>query len=1154
MRKLILSVTFSLLSFIFFLVFFSSLVNASEPYFNANAVWIQDAGWPRLNPYILSKNLTKVIDDLTKNHIKYAIVMVGYYDGSSPNSTVLWQRTTTGGYMDGGPPNVTFYTSIVNALHAANITAIAWIEDTNGPIDVRPSNWNNLISQINLTLQWGFDGYSDDIETITGTWQDYINWLNNVTVWLHSLGKLSMPAVGYDWRMDTNPYLHVDYIVTMFYGPASLFDPSNPYSYEVEAYWQENFGMYGGRNNPPASPVILGIMNFYGNRYPLAWQLDRAGYLIKKYGAPQLKGFSLWLYEYMGTNPTDWGQWNYWITHVNTTYSPPLNILNITTSPMTGVPMMFEGTDLYKLPFEPFFSPKLEYLFNGTVSITAPSTAVQETHYVLFGDSDHTGGSMGYSVYTYAGGPYNLTSSASINSLYFYCKATGNVKVAIYNATKYHIEGWVGTDYHPYGLITKSNATPCVSNSWVLINVTPVTLPAGIYFIAIKGGTTGIIGASGVPPQPVGGDIYGYNQFITEDYNTAFKQIFPTVEGAMGEEPSVYVPTAPMILTNYNFSHWENGETALTRYVNANGNRTIIAYYTTEVSLRRISGKLTDKNNNPINAKIIVFQQGTDSIISSNQTDSQGNYDLTIPTGIYDIQFNLTNFFVKILSVNISQDLISPIKQITSEENKLTILLESNYSNRIKVYSLKKPLKVKLNETIPSWDYNETNKIININISVILAKSGYPSDIQEAINWIIANGGGTVYIPAGDWVINQSSGNAINIDLETLPEGAWLNIIGSESTTTTTTQNGVVITAPATILRQGVLPSGFFATFSIVGSNTSYPANFNYVRSKNKHIRISRLTILNYVTNDTPAANQNNAGIFLEYVDGFLIDNVFIDSNTNAGINVQASKGVIANCSITQYYHKVLGPMSGWGYGVAVFGNSQFWSSNLGTATWITNVDSIIGKYDWQGITIQYRNPQVILYNELYGTNYSEYYGSTNDISYTAGPVYIEDCFFDYTRHPVSSAQYGYYVLRNSVIKHPLGGLQSIDIHGRPFPSGRYAEIYNNILDNVVMGVAFRGGGGLVFNNTFINNIVDIQLANEYYNSSVYDPQYIDNVWIWDNNHIGTGSPLNVWANQNITPGINYFTDSWKGLINATNPSPPKPNYIPYPYPHPLRF
>ena len=59
--------------------------------------------------------------------------MVEYYDANLPTSEVLWQRTTTGGYMDANPPNVTFYTSVVNVLHAANITLIAWIENVHDP-------------------------------------------------------------------------------------------------------------------------------------------------------------------------------------------------------------------------------------------------------------------------------------------------------------------------------------------------------------------------------------------------------------------------------------------------------------------------------------------------------------------------------------------------------------------------------------------------------------------------------------------------------------------------------------------------------------------------------------------------------------------------------------------------------------------------------------------------------------------------------------------------------------------------------------------------------------------------------------------------------------------------------------------------------------
>jgi hypothetical protein len=217
--------------------------------------------------------------------------------------------------------------------------------------------------------------------------------------------------------------------------------------------------------------------------------------------------------------------------------------------------------------------------------MTTPSRATHETDYALFGDPDHSGGSEGYSGYTYAGGPYNLTSSAKVSSLYFYCAATGHVKLAIYNATYSYISSWKGTvtsdgwDYHPYMLLTQSSATACTAGSWDLISLPALTLPAGIYFIVVKGDTTGIIGVSALAPKEVHGDAYGYDQFITEDYTTAFDNVFPTVEGAMGSDPSVYVPTAPYVLTNYTFSQWEDGETGLTRNVNVNGNQTIKALY-----------------------------------------------------------------------------------------------------------------------------------------------------------------------------------------------------------------------------------------------------------------------------------------------------------------------------------------------------------------------------------------------------------------------------------------------------------------------------------------------------------------------------------------------------------------------------------------------
>jgi hypothetical protein len=99
----------------------------------------------------------------------------------------------------------------------------------------------------------------------------------------------------------------------MFYSDVSTLESS-----QAAVSWQEDFGEYQGHNTPPASPMIMGIMNYYGNQYPLAWQLEQVDRYLTDYEHPQLVGFCLWLYEYMGTNTDDWNQWNNWIVVTET--------------------------------------------------------------------------------------------------------------------------------------------------------------------------------------------------------------------------------------------------------------------------------------------------------------------------------------------------------------------------------------------------------------------------------------------------------------------------------------------------------------------------------------------------------------------------------------------------------------------------------------------------------------------------------------------------------------------------------------------------------------------------------------------------------------------------------------------------------------------
>jgi hypothetical protein len=439
----------------------------------------------------------------------------------------------------------------------------------------------------------------------------------------------------------------------------------------------------------------------------------------------------------------------------------------------------------------------------------------------------------------------------------------------------------------------------------------------------------------------------------------------------------------------------------------------------------------------------------------------------------------------------------------------------------------------------------------------IMAASGSPSDIQSAVNLAIAAGGGTVYIPAGDWVCNQTLNGAVQINLEDLPSGAWLNIVGSGENTTIVTQNGVTITGSSTILRSYTSSTDKLGTFKIVGSPLE-SGNFNNYKSINRHIRISNLTILGSV----PSNDRLNYGIDLSYVDGFLVDHVTIDSQNNAGITTLSSKGVISHCAITDYYRDQVGGV--WGYGVIVTGNSLYWNNGLGTPTWIINIDSVIGKYDWAGITINYGNPRVICYNEQYHTSYTDSLGTTSNISFTAGPIYIEDSYFNNTRHPVSSSQYGYYVFRYNYVETNAPNLQAVDQHGRGFPAGVFCEVYNNTIENSAIGITLRAGGALIFNNNFPHDLTGVFIGNEAYNATgtPYDYQYINNVWIWNNTGsnlaggwysiYGTFNPYTIQSGNNITLGTHVFTDSWRGLTNASVPLPPKLGYIPYTYPHPL--
>lgn len=447
----------------------------------------------------------------------------------------------------------------------------------------------------------------------------------------------------------------------------------------------------------------------------------------------------------------------------------------------------------------------------------------------------------------------------------------------------------------------------------------------------------------------------------------------------------------------------------------------------------------------------------------------------------------------------------------------------------------------------------------------LAAASGHPADVQAAVDQVIAAGGGTVNIPAGDWQFDEvmgppiigpgtTRGGSVTINLGLLPSGAWLNIIGAAYNTTTTTNTGQTITCPATILRSSVGNplSGSSCAFHIRGSDWAID-NQNYLNSANRHIRISYLTILGKVTDDL---GNNNNGIIVTDVDGYLIDHCTIDSHVGCDIGLTGSKGVVSHCQILQTYHLALGGV--WGYGIIVSGNSGYQ-----TPQWVTNLNTVIGKYDWQNILLTYSNPQSIFlsWNYHQGTaDYNNY--TTSSIYYTAGPDYIEDNYFSYVRHGIASNGYGFYVARYNVFNYSLTGmpLPFLDIHGIGSPSGRGYEAYGNtFINNPIYGVDMMGGGGVIFNNNFVGPTTGVDIGCYWYNASVWDPQEPLDIWIWHNTFNGVTNKVLAWTAQGVTAAsfysdvqaIDYATmQPLPGTPTAIQP--PRPNYVPYQYPHPL--
>jgi len=395
------------------------------------------------------------------------------------------------------------------------------------------------------------------------------------------------------------------------------------------------------------------------------------------------------------------------------------------------------------------------------------------------------------------------------------------------------------------------------------------------------------------------------------------------------------------------------------------------------------------------------------------------------------------------------------------------------------------------------------------------AKSGSPEDIQAAVDVAATMGGGNVYVPEGDFVFNPEdapSGKGVQI-----PGG--VNVFGAGK--------------DKTILRQTRQPKTTMFMFTVDGRN-GLPS------------RISNFTFIGFVVTE-----EYSGGVSMYNVKNFRVDNCrFINMGwfgVSTSVYTSAASmekgeyqyywnwGVIDHCTFDNPYKDEITGSWAWGYGVGVFGGAGGTDKNA----WLYNVSDILGRWDIETNPIRCALYQ---WNATTGKyDLVDPYGG----KYFRWLVYIEDCTFSRCRHAIASNGGAWYVARHNTFKdnRPVGW-PNVDVHGamggQGWWGGRGAEVYNNIINETAYttggwGIDYRGGGGVVFNNTIINCQYGVSMR--YEGSGTNEVCWVNDLWIWNNNFLNVATqiydPYNLYDE-----GVHYFLRQ-------------RPYYTPYTYPHP---
>lgn len=261
---------------------------------------------------------------------------------------------------------------------------------------------------------------------------------------------------------------------------------------------------------------------------------------------------------------------------------------------------------------------------------------------------------------------------------------------------------------------------------------------------------------------------------------------------------------------------------------------------------------------------------------------------------------------------------------------------------------------------------------------------------------------------------------------------------------------------------------------------------------------LTRISGIAFVGVRDPDDEGEDTGITLSNVRDLRVDNCYFEGFGAAAVHIEGkSRGVVDHSVFVENYKRGIGNL---GYGVVVYGANE-WAEDPGAGT--------------------------------------------------ADAVFVEDNVFVGSRHAIASSAGAHYVFRHNLVQENVEAC-AVDAHGLGFGSAhgtRYVEIYDNVIEepeDAWCGIGIRGGDGVIFDNTINGYRNPILLilewgTPEYLKSNYPAKDQIREMWIWSNE--SAGRRVQPRVDGEATGFLEKGRDFWTA---------PKPEYIPYDYPHPL--